>query len=221
MKSIDHLANEANKSLTSSNDLSTEAGPKADSPRFSNDLIDAINTVFTQFEVAFPNLYHRAYSSDNAIMLAKQLWANSLKEFTGEQILRACQKAIESSDFIPTIHSVLTQCRQDLTSYGLPAPREAYIEACNATEPRSEYNWSHPAVYFAGREAGWFFLASNAESKAQPVFEAAYRKVCDRVLSGEKLAMPNAERLPSETTTPLSAEERVQRMAELRKDLGL
>lgn len=201
--------------------MSTEAGPKASRPSYSDDLIDAINTVFTQFEVAFPNLYHRAYSSDNSIMLAKQLWANSLQEFSGEQILRACQKAIESSDFIPTIHSVLNFCRSDLTSYGLPSPRDAYIEACNASEPRAEFNWSHPAVYFAGRDAGWYFLASNAESKAQPVFEAAYRKVCDRVLAGEKLAMPNAERLPSETSTPLSSEEKVQRMAALRKEIGL
>jgi hypothetical protein len=184
-------------------------------------LIDAINTVFTQFEVAFPNLYHRAYTSDNSIMLAKQLWANSLKEFSGEQILRASQKAIESSDFIPTIHSVLNNCRQDLSSFGLPSPRAAYIEACNASEPRSEFNWSHPAVYFAGRESGWFFLASNIETKALPVFEANYRKLCDRVLAGETMAMPNAERLPSETSTPLSSEEKVQRMAALRKEIGL
>ncbi|HSG59950.1 MAG TPA: replication protein P [Pseudomonadales bacterium] len=201
--------------------MSTEAGPKASRPVYSDDLIDAINTVFTQFEVAFPNLYNRAYSSDNAIMLAKQLWANSLQEFSGEQILRACQKAIESSDFIPTIHNVLSHCRQDLSSYGLPSPRDAYIEACNASEPRAEFSWSHPAVYFAGRDAGWFFLSSNIESKAMPVFEAAYRKVCDRVLAGEKLAMPNAQRLPSETATPLSAEEKVQRMAALRKEIGL
>jgi hypothetical protein len=199
--------------------LSTEAGPAANN--YSDELIDAINTVFTQFEVAFPNLYHRAYTSDNAIMLAKQLWANSLQDFTGPQILRACQRAIESSDFIPTIHSVLKLCRQDLSSYGLPSPREAYIEACNASEPRAEFGWSHPAVYFAGREAGWFFLASNIESKALPVFENCYRKVCDRVLAGETLAMPNAQRLPSETSTPLTSEERAQRMAALRKEVGL
>jgi hypothetical protein len=201
--------------------LSTEAGHKANRAAYSDDLIDAINTVFTQFEVAFPNLYNRAFSSDNAIMLAKQLWANSLKEFSGEQILRGCQKAIEASDFIPTIHSVLNYCRQDLSSFGLPSPREAYIEACNATEPRAEFAWSHPAVYFAGRDAGWFFLASNVESKAMPVFEAAYRKVCDRVLAGETLAMPNAQRLSHETSTPLSSEEKVQRMAALRKEIGL
>jgi hypothetical protein len=35
------------------------------------------------------------------------------------------------------------------------------------------------------------------------------------------MAMPNAERLPSETSTPLSSEEKVQRMAALRKEIGL
>lgn len=221
MKKIDRLTHEAHKNLTSSSGSLTEAGPKAERTVYSNDLIDAINTLFTQFEVAFPNLYHRAFSSDNAIMLAKQLWANSLKDFTPAQILTGVQKAIENSDYIPTIHTVLKYCKEDLSAYGLPSPRDAYIEACNASEPRAEFEWSHPAVYFAGRQSDWFFLASNSESKALPIFETNYRAICQRIINGEKLAMPNVERLEHDAAKPLSSKVKQQRMADLRKEIGL
>jgi len=154
-------------------------------------------------------------------MLGKQLWANSLRDFSAQQILNAVQKAIESSDYIPTIHTVLKFCREDLSAYGLPSPRDAYIEACNASEPRAEYGWSHPAVYFAGRDSDWFFLASNSEHKALPIFEKYYRSICERVINGEKLAMPSVQRISNDAVKPMSSEDKVQKMADLRKELGL
>jgi hypothetical protein len=221
MKKIDRLTSAAHKNLTSSTDSSIEVGQKAERRPYSNEHIDAINTVFTQFEVAFPNLYQRAFTSDNAIMLAKQLWANSLQDLTPKQILNAVKKAIESSDYIPTIHAVLKHCREDLSAYGLPSARDAYIEASNAIEPRARFPWSHPAVYFAGRQSEWFFLASNSEHTAFPVFEKHYQALCERVISGETLAMPDVPQLESDALKPMTSEDKLKRMADLRKEIGL
>lgn len=209
------------KKPTSSVDSPTAAGRRAEGAQYSDALIDAINTLFTQFEVAFPNLYHRAYPTDNSVILAKQLWAKSLCRFSAPQILAAAQSAIESSDYIPTIHAVLKFCEDNYELHGLPSPRRAYIEACNAPVPKHEYAWSHPVVYFAGRESDWFFLANNSESKALPVFEANYRRLCQRVFQGEEFAMPNVERLASANAQPLSKAEQRERLRSLRDELGL
>ena len=55
-------------------------------------------------------------------------------------------------------------CEQGLDLFGLPSPRQAYIEACGASSPKRDYPWSHEAVYLAGQGAGWFVLANESES---------------------------------------------------------
>ncbi len=104
---------------------------------------------------------------------------------------------------------------------GLPDARAAYREACNASSPKANFNWSHPAVYHAGRESNWFFLANNAESVAYPVFAEHYRKICARVLEGEKLPLPAQLQLEEKPGTPLSKEENAQKMAALRAKLDI
>lgn len=190
-------------------------------PPLSAELIDAINTLFTEFEVAFPNLYHRAYPTDTSLRLAKQLWLNSLRRFSPSAILRAAQKAIESSDYIPTIRTLLRFCEGDRSAYGLPEPRNAYIEACLKPEPKALQAWSHPAVYHAGRESGWFFLANTIEPEAFPVFERNYLILCERVVAGELLDLPIPKAIPQDIPERLSNEERKQRLATMRKALGI
>ena len=184
-------------------------------------LVDAINNLFAQFEVAFPNLYHRAYATDESIRLAKQLWLNSLRRFSPAVILRAAQKAIETSDFIPTINKVLRFCEDQRAVYGLPDVRAAYIEACRATSPKAEFSWSHPAVYYAGVATDWFFLSNNAEIDALPVFERNYAILCERVMAGEQLDIPVPVAIPAEIPVRLSAKERKEKLKTLRQELGI
>ncbi len=183
--------------------------------------MDAINTLFTEFEVAFPNLYHRAYASDESLRLAKQLWLNSLRKYPARVILRAAQKAIESSDFIPTIKSVLAFCEDQRGALGLPTARAAYIECCMKPEPKAEQAWSHPAVYFAGRETGWFLLSTEPEAEVFPIFEHHYAQLCERALAGEKLDIVLPKALPAEIPVRLTTEERKARLAKLRQEVGL
>ena len=58
---------------------------------------------------------------------------------------------------------MLECCQQGLSDLGLPSARDAYMEACRAPSPRAAQAWSHPAVYLAGRDSDWFFLANNTE----------------------------------------------------------
>ena len=103
----------------------------------------------------------------------------------------------------------------------MPDAHTAYLEACNAPSPKASFAWSHAAVYYAGRDSDWFFLANNSERVAFPVFKTRYELLCQRVVSGETLPAPEVLALPEETTTPLSKQENQARLARLREQLDL
>jgi len=133
--------------------------------------------------------------------------------------MAGAKRAILQSEYLPTVHKMLQLCAAG--GNGLPEARAAYREACNAPSPKANFKWSHPAVYHAGRESNWFFLANNPESVAYPVFAEHYRKICARVLEGEKLAAPEQLKLEDNPGEPLSKEENAMKLAALRAELDL
>lgn len=154
--------------------------------------------------------------------MAKQLWFDALRSFSPAVILKACRSAIAHSEYLPSLHTLNKECTAQLSSYGLPDALTAYREACNAPSPKRNAIWSHLAVYYAGKDCGWFQLASETEDRMLPNFERHYEKLCERVLAGERLESPEQARLESEThSNPLSADEKHQRMAQLRSELKL
>ncbi|WP_372764473.1 replication protein P [Litorivivens sp.] len=170
--------------------------------------------------MAYHNQFHKAFPGDKA-NVAKQLWLHSLLDLSPEEIIRGCRRSIRESAYLPTLHTIRELSKPSLTEFGLPDPHSAYLEACRATSPKADYNWSHIAVYHAGRAADWYFLANNAERTAFPVFKDHYLRICQQVLDGEELALPSTPALPQEHNTPLSLEERREKLRELRKELGL
>lgn len=128
---------------------------------------------------------------------------------------------IETSDYLPTLHRMITACQGDLSKHGLKTPHAAYIEACQAPSPKAAYKWSHPAVYHAGKASDWYFLASSPERTAYPVFAEHYKRLCEQVINGVTLPLPDAPALPQETETPLTPEENLRRLQALRSELDL
>lgn len=171
-------------------------------------------------ELAYHNQFHKAFPGDKA-NVAKQLWLHSLLDLSPEEILRGGRRSIKESAYLPTLHTIRELSRPSLRDFGLPDTHSAYLEACRAPSPKAAYNWSHPAVYHAGRAADWFFLANNPERAAFPVFREHYERFCERVIEGEELTQPDTPALPQESTTPLSLDERRQKLAELRRELDL
>jgi hypothetical protein len=181
-------------------------------------LVNVINQVFAEFELVYHNQYHKAFPNQEKLNYAKKIWMTHLSDHQPKAILAAAHRAIKESEFLPTIKGLLKYCNE---SYGLPDAHAAYLEACRASSPKNEFNWSHPAVYFAGRESDWYFLAGSTERQAFPVFKRNYELICERVITGEdlKVALPKA--IPDTINTPLSNDERKQRMQVLRKELNL
>ncbi|MFV8819211.1 replication protein P [Haliea sp. E17] len=199
----------------------TPAGPteKASAPPEGH--VEAINQVFALFRLNYHNQYYAAYPDQTQLNQIKKLWLDALADLPVEQILHGAKHAIENSEYLPTLNRMLECCAAGLSAFGLPAPRDAYLEACNAASPKSAQPWSHPAVYLAGRDSDWFFLSSEPENRTWPVFRERYQHWCNAVLRGEKLAVPAPEALEQQAGTPMTPDEQHSALAALRRDTGL
>jgi hypothetical protein len=183
--------------------------------------IDALNQVFALFRLNYHNQYYAAYPDNNQVNQIKKLWLESLADYPVEQILRGAKHAIEHSEYLPTLNRMHECCQQGLSEFGLPTAHDAYVEACNAPSPKSAQNWSHPAVYLAGRDSDWFFLGNNTERSTWPVYRDHYQAYCARVMRGESVKVPAPEALEQSPVEPLSKAEQLVELAKLRRETGL
>jgi hypothetical protein len=202
---------------TSSTRSQTEAGRPKNTPQ-TPELIDAINQVFALFQINYHNQYFSAFGDNTkSENLAKNLWLNKLSQFSSETICAAAEKIIADNDYLPTLHKMLEACRHVGMPKGLPSPRNAYIEACNKPSPKVIQDWSHPAVYLAGRDCGWHMLGNEVERKAFPLFNDSYRHYCDRVLSGEQLVIEPPKELPETSGKKASRAENIKQLKNLKQ----
>lgn len=183
--------------------------------------IEAINQVFALFRLNYHNQYYAAFPDAQQLKQIKKLWLDALADYPIEQILKGAKHAIEHSEYLPTLNRMLECCRQGLADLGLPAARDAYIEACRAPAPRAAQAWSHPAVYLAGRDSGWYFLDNNTERTSWPVFSEHYQRYCTRVLQGETLALPAVAGLEHHEGEPLPRDAQLEELKKLRAGVGL
>jgi hypothetical protein len=115
---------------------------------------------------------------------------------------------------------MLNACRDVGMPKGLPSPRKAYQEVCNKPSPKAEQQWSHPAVYIAGRECGWHFLANTIESKAFAPFAEIYQQLCERVVSGEEFVVEKPEALPETSMKPATKKQALAQLDDLKNILS-
>jgi hypothetical protein len=185
------------------------------------DHIAAINQLFSEFELAYHNQFHKAYAEKGSLALAKKHWLSCLGEFTPEVIVRAARHLVTSQEYLPTLAAVVAACENAHALFGLPPARAAYMEACCKPEPKAQQSWSHPAVYLAGAATGWFALASETQDAVFPLFEHNYHQLCQRVVRGETLNVPVPPALPRTVQAPLSPEENRAKLAALRDRFDL
>lgn len=181
----------------------------------------AVDEMFAKFQLAYHNQFNKAFPTKALLNRAKMFWHENLKSFSPAQIQRATAELSSSSEFMPNLADIVNACRKDIALFGLPPVRRAYEEACLAPAPKAEYDWSHEAVYLAGRAAGWSLLASEPESVSFPQFEYHYRDLCRQVVEGAELKIERPAPLPEQTRTELGAAELRKRLRKMRKELGL
>lgn len=174
--------------------------------------------MFALFRFNYNNQYLSAFPDLDTLNMAKQVWARLLVDYEPETIMRAAERAVKESKYLPSVNNIIEFC-EAIQSQGLPSARSAYIEACRAPSPKKQYQWSHPAVYYAGVASDWYFLANTPEQDAFPVFEHNYNLLLERVKSGEDLSLNIPAAIPEKIHSPLPKKEQAKRFNQLKKTL--
>ena len=70
-------------------------------------------------------------------------------------------------------------------SINIPTPEEAFIEAQKSSSPRDSYPWTHPIIYWAGKETGWELINSSQNTNA---FQALV--FCEELINSQPVSLP-------------------------------
>ena len=158
--------------------------------------IDLINVLFTQLEITYHNQFHKAFPDSDSLKLAKQLWLKKLSLFENEIIFKSIDNIMSKSEYLPSLSSVLQKCKTlTLKANNIPSLEKAFKEASSYCDTPSEHNWSHPIVYHAGSETGWFFLQNESEQSALKEFKNKFDFLINEWLEGKKFKSPDVPKL--------------------------
>ncbi|MEH6625875.1 MAG: replication protein P [Motiliproteus sp.] len=160
--------------------------------------------IFARFMTIYGHKFKSTFENESEIRIAKREWALSLQGYNEQELVAAVNRSKEDFVWMPTVSEFLSILKKGFEAYGLPSSLRAYQEAClHADHPR-KHNWSHAAVYFAGRETDWFRLRTEEKSEVMADFEFIYRKICQRVVAGEELEVPLPKGLPDKSLDTLT-----------------
>jgi len=198
----------------------TAAGQADNStPERREELVDAINQIFSLFRINYHNQFYAAFNDSDTLNQAKRMWLNASGHYSTETLLRSAKTVIESSEYLPTLHQFLQRC--DRLQFRLPPDNEAYREACNAADSPASHNWSHAAIYHAGKATGWHALRSQPEKQIYPIFREQLEKQKDLLRQGKSLDLPVLPKPAEEKKGALPVEEQKKRLMKIREELGL
>lgn len=156
--------------------------------------IEAIDNLFLKMELSYHYQFYKVFGTDDRLREAKKIWAQSLKKYSTESIDDAIENVIQSNDYLPTLTEILKACAKTSGIKDIPSPQEAFIEAQKSSSPRKSYPWSHPVVYWAGREMGWDVLNnSQKNNESFEIFTKIYRRMIGEMKNGKKFDI-SAER---------------------------
>ena len=150
------------------------------------EFINAIDALFLKLELAYHYQFYKVFGTDEKLKEGKKLWAFSLKNKTPEIMLKAVESVISSQSYLPTLTDLIKACNEIDEIDGLPSAEEAYIEARKSYQPRKEFNWSNPIVYYAGKKIGWSNLNEKESKENFNNFRKVFNSLKIEALNGKK-----------------------------------
>ena len=166
------------------------------------DFIKSIDDMFLKLELAYHYQFYKVFGTDEKLKEGKKLWAMSLKNESPEIILAAVEKVITSQSYLPTLTDLMKACGEINKMDGFPTPEEAYIEARKSYQPRIEFNWSHPIVYFTGKKIGWNSLNEKDTKENFNAFKKIFNNLKNEVINGKNFEIKDNTQL--KTRKPLN-----------------
>ena len=166
------------------------------------DFVKSIDAMFLKLELAYHYQFYKVFGTDEKLKEGKKLWAMSLKNESPEIILAAVEKVITSQSYLPTLTDLMKACGEINKMDGFPTPEEAYIEARKSYQPRIEFNWSHPIVYFTGKKIGWNSLNEKDTKENFNAFKKIFNNLKNEVINGKNFEIKDNTQL--KTRKPLN-----------------
>ena len=166
------------------------------------EFIECIDSLFLKLELAYHYQFYKVFGTDDRLNEGKKLWATSLKSFSTETILEGIESVVGSQSYLPTLTDLIKACSEINNQDGFPSVEEAYIEARKSFSPRTEYPWSHPIVYFAGKKIGWNFLDEKDSKELFFSFKKIFNKLKLEAFNGNEFKIEKTANQPS--LTPLN-----------------
>ena len=166
------------------------------------DFINAIDALFLKLELAYHYQFYKVFGTDEKLKEGKKLWAISLKNKDPEIMLKAVESVISSQSYLPTLTDLIKACNEIDGIDGLPSAEEAYIEARKSYEPRKEFNWTNPIVYYAGKKIGWNNLNEKDSKENFNAFRKIFNSLKTEALKGKKFKINKTK--DSEEFKPLN-----------------
>ena len=155
--------------------------------------INAIDNLFLKLELSYHYQFYKVFGTDHRLNEAKKLWAESLKKFPAECINAAVETVIQANDYLPTLTEILKACTDSMDAINIPTPQEAYIEAQKSSSPRQSFPWTHPIIYWAGREVGWELINSQNNNNTFQAFSKTYMRLVQEMKAGREFKVAPIE----------------------------
>ena len=155
--------------------------------------IAAIDNLFLKLELSYHYQFYKVFGTDDKLIEAKKLWAESLKKYPSECIDSAVEIVIQSNDYLPTLTEIIKACSGSMGSINIPNPQEAFIEAQKSSSPRNRFPWTHPIIYWAGKEIGWELINSPNNTNTFQAFSKTYMRLVKELKAGKKFEIASKE----------------------------
>ena len=201
MKKIKNILSQGNTLKTSNLEKMTAIG-QTKSTSTKEEYIESIDALFLKLELAYHYQFYKVFGTDEKLKEGKKLWAVTLKNETPEVILEAVESVIASQSYLPTLTDLMKACKEINKMDGYPTAEEAYIEARKSYQPRAEFDWSHPIVYFAGKKIGWNNLNEKDSSENLQAFKKIFNNLKIDAINGKKFEIK--DNTPLDTRKPLN-----------------
>jgi hypothetical protein len=166
------------------------------------EFVQTIDDLFLKLELSYHYQFYKVFGTDEKLKEGKKLWAQSLKNFSSITIKKATNEVISTQSYLPTLTDLIKASMDIQNDDGFPSAEEAFIEARKSYSPRSNFNWSHPIVYFAGKKTGWNILDEKDNKEAFMSFVKIYSKFKKEASNGVKFTIKNSSK--EEVKQPLN-----------------
>ena len=154
-----------------------------------DEFIKSIDSLFLKLELSYHYQFYKVFGTDDKLKEGKKLWAISLKNVSSAVILEAIENVISSQSYLPTLTDLLKACEDINNDDGFPSVEEAYVEARRSYQPRKEFDWSHPVIYFVGKKIGWNILNEKDSNQTFLVFKKVYTSMKLQAIKGKEFVL--------------------------------